>query len=518
MKRKIVLIASLFLLTGIFGGCAAGSGSSQGETETVTIESFESTDSPLDTAESEIEKPPKYIFLFIGDGMSYPQIQAASYYLGAEKSDGGVETEKLSFMEFPVTGSAQTFDRTSFAPDSAATATAISTGNKTHSGTINMDTTKTIAFEAISEQLKDQMDYKVGIVTSVNVNHATPAAFYAHQPSRSNYYEIGEEMIASDFDYFAGGEFLSPQGKAGDQTSIYDLAEQAGYQVIRTQSEAEALKKDDGKAIVIAETIADGGAISYNLDAAEGEWVLADYVRKGIEVLDNENGFFLMTEGGKIDWSGHANDAGSNIGDTLALNRAVEEAIKFMAEHPEDTLILVTGDHETGGMSIGFAGTDYDTYLLNLTEQKISYAKYDSDYVAKYKENQTPFEEALADVTALFGLMPKDDPNATEESPLVLTDYEYQRLQEAYARTLATGNAQKGEMTQEEYLLYGSYEPFTVTVTHILNNKSGIAFTSYVHTGLPVPVFAAGNGQELFEGYYDNTDIYHKLAELTGVN
>ena len=72
-------------------------------------------------------------------------------------------------------------------------------------------------------------------------------------------------------------------------------------------------------------------------------------------------------------------------------------------------------------------------------------------------------------------------------------------------------------MTQEEYVLYGTYEPLTVTITHILNNKSGISFSSYAHTGLPVPVFALGAGQELFEGYYDNTDIYYNMAELTGV-
>ena len=113
--------------------------------------------------------------------------------------------------------------------------------------------------------------------------------------------------------------------------------------------------------------------------------------------------------------------------------------------------------------------------------------------------------------------MTADDPDATEDSKLVLTEYEYGKLEDAYNRTLESGKGKKDEMTQEEYLLYGTYEPLSVTITHILNNKSGISFSSYAHTGLPVPVFALGAGQDLFEGYYDNTDIYNNMAALTGV-
>lgn len=470
------------------------------------------------TEAKETTASPKYIFLFIGDGMSYPQIQTTADYLGTTASDGGIETSALSFMNFPIAGSAQTFDSTSFAPDSASTATSIATGNKTYSGTINMDTTMTIPFETIAEKLKAQKDYKIGIVTSVNINHATPAAFYAHQASRNNYYDISMELVESGFDYFAGGALLSPTGKEDDpQEDAYEVAEGAGYKVIKTQDEAEALTAEDGKAIVVAETLADSSAMSYNLDAAEGEWRLKDYVDKGIEVLDNETGFFMMVEGGKIDWACHANDAGAAIYDTQALSEAVESAVEFYNEHPDETLILVTGDHETGGLTIGFAGTDYDTYLTNLTNQKISYAKYDSDYVAGYKENQTSFEDVLKDIKENFGLMTADDPDADEESKLVLTDYEYGKLEDAYNRTMETGTAGKSDMSQEEYVLYGTYEPLTVTITHILNNKSGINFSSYAHTGLPVPVFAMGAGQDLFEGYYDNTDIYNNMAALTGV-
>ena len=317
---------------------------------------------------------PKYIFLFIGDGMSYPQIQSAADFYGKDaagtvsevqnssNASDSPKSSSLSFMKFPVAGSAQTYDATSFAPDSASTATSILTGKKTHSGTINMDITKTKKFTTIAEQLKKQKGYKIGVVTTVNLNHATPAATYAHQASRKNNYEIGEELVKSGFEYFAGGALMEPTGKNGDKTSIYTLAKNAGYTLATTQSQASKLSSKTKKAIVVAETLADANAMSYENDRASGEWALKDYVKKGIEVLGTQKGFFMMVEGGKIDWACHANDAGSSISDTKALSDAVDEAVKFYKKHPQETLILVTGDHETGGLTIGFAGTDYNTY------------------------------------------------------------------------------------------------------------------------------------------------------------
>lgn len=476
----------------------------------------ETTQAVQDTKEAVI---PKYIFLFIGDGMSYPQVQSTNYYLSAladTNNDDILQSEShLSFMDFPVAGSAQTYDSSSFCPDSASTATSISTGYKTYSGTINMDETMTTAYETIAEKLKAQLGYKIGVISTVNLNHATPAAFYAHQASRNSYYEIGLELIESNFEYFAGGGLKQTTGKNKDQDNLYDLAKEAGYSVYFTKD--EAVNASDDKMIIIDETLADGDAMSYDMDTVDGEWQLADYVSKGIEVLGEDDGFFMMVEGGKIDWACHANDAGATINDTLALSDAVSVAVDFYNQHPDETLILVTGDHETGGLTIGFAGTNYDTFLTNLDNQNISYAKFDSDYVANYKENKTDFATAMQDVKELFGLMLPDDEAATEDSTLVLTEYEVEKLKAAYERTLNVGTSSQADMTQEEYVLYGTYEPFTVTVTHILNNKSGVSFTSYSHTGLPVPVFALGNGAELFEGYYDNTDIYNNMAALTGV-
>ena len=458
--------------------------------------------------QEESAKAPKYVFLFIGDGMSYPQFQAASDYLGALADSDYTQAlpsnsyddragavldgpETLNFMNFDVAGSAVTYDSCSFAPDSASTATSIATGYKTYSGMINVDITGSTPYETIAEKLHSQKDWKVGIISSVNLNHATPAAFYAHQASRNGLKKV--------------------TGPDKDKTSLYDLAADAGYKVTYTQADAEAVTAADEKVILIDEHLADSDAMDYEMDRQDGEWALADYVAKGIEVLDNDTGFFMMCEGGKIDWACHANDAGATVTDTLALADAVQVAIDFAKEHADETLILVTGDHETGGLTIGFAGTDYDTYLDSLANQTISYAQFDEQYVAAYKENGTSFEDAMKDVEKLFGLKLSGE----ETDRLVLTDYEVQRLRTAF--DLAMSDTSSDDYTQEQYVLYGTYNPFSVTVTHILNNKSGVDFTSYSHTGLPVAVFADGNGADAFTGYYDNTEIYQKMASLVGV-
>ncbi|HIT93950.1 MAG TPA: alkaline phosphatase [Candidatus Faecivivens stercoripullorum] len=524
MKKIVPILLSMITAASVLGGCTsdnAGSESTASVNETpvqaVSEEPIEAT--PL--AATSTGKTPKYVFLFIGDGMSYPQIQSTADYLGALKDtdyfqaqpslddNKGAKLEGpsyLNFMNFDVAGSAVTFDSNSFAPDSASTATSIATGHKTYSGTINMSEDYKTAYETIAEQVHEQKGMSVGVISSVNLNHATPAAFYAHQASRSNYYEIGLELIDSGFEYFSGGGLLKPTGSDGKQADLYTLAEDAGYNVVKTQEEAEAVS--EGPVIIIDEHLADGDAMAYELDRTDDMWSLADHVEKGIEVLeDDKDGFFMMCEGGKIDWACHANDAASSIHDTEAFADAVQVAIDFGKKHPKDTLILVTGDHETGGLSIGFAGTDYDTYLTLLKNQKISFAKFDSDYVAGYKENKTSFDAVLKDVEKLFGLKA----SGSETDKMVLTSYELSCLKAAYEKSI---NGTSSADAQEEYVLYGTYEPLTVTITHILNNKSGISFTSYSHTGLPVAVLAEGAGADQFEGYYDNTQIYSRLASL----
>lgn len=520
MKKKNIAALALTgaMALGLLSGCGQDANAAN-----PTQDPAETTPQVSALASGDLESP-KYVFLFIGDGMSYPQIQATADYLGALADDDYMQAEPslddnggavldgpvaLNFMNFEAAGSAVTYDSNSFAPDSASTATSISTGHKTYSGSINVDETGTVEYETISEKLHEQLGWEVGVISSVNLNHATPAAFYAHQASRGDYYEIGEELVESGFEYFAGGGLLDPDN-GGESDNLYDLAEEAGYTVSMDYATHDTVTADD-KVVLIDEHLADSDAMAYEIDRTDDMWSLADYVEKGIDVLMNDTGFFMMCEGGKIDWACHANDAATTIHDTMAFSDAVQVAIDFAAEHPEETLILVTGDHETGGLTIGFAGTDYDTYLSLLESQTISFTQFDEQYVAEYKANGTSFEEVLADIEELFGLKTEGE----EGDKLVLTEYEIETLRAAYEKSV-NGTA-TSSYEQEEYVLYGTYEPLSVTITHIINNKSGVSFTSYSHTGLPVAVFADGVGADEFNGYYDNTDIYNKLADMLGV-
>jgi Alkaline phosphatase len=457
---------------------------------------------------------PKYVFLFIGDGMSYSQIYAAEAYKGKSVSPDKVGISKMNFTNFPVAGSATTYDSSSICPDSASTATSISTGNKTLSGVINMDTTKTIKFKTITEMAKAK-GYKIGIVSSVSINHATPAAFYAHQPTRSNYYDIGLELAGSGFDYFGGGGFLQQKGAKNDQKDIYDVAKEKGYKIANTSKDILALTSNSSKVIATNEALDSEMALPYEIDRSSGDLSLADFTRKGIDVLNNNKGFFMMVEGGKIDWTCHANDAATEIHDTIAFENAVNEAIKFYDKHPKETLIIVTADHETGGLTIGFAGTGYSTFFDKLSYQKESYLEFDNKvklYVNNTTASNAKLEDMLPEIKESFGLIVSTDADASKRPEMVLTEYEVQKLRDALAQSLVPSSDRK--YSDGEKLLYGTYEPLSVTITHILDNKAGIAWTSYAHTGVPVPVFAKGSGQDLFNGYYDNTDIFKKLTSI----
>ena len=446
---------------------------------------------------------PKYVFMFIGDGMSSPQTNSAQVYNGRNQS-GLVELQELTFTQFPVVGLQYTQDSTSFCPDSASTATSLSSGFKTHSGVIGMGVDRVTPGTTIAEMLHDK-GWKIGIVSTVTINHATPAAFYAHIASRNDYYDIGLQMADSGFEYFAGGSV----NKADDgEKSIYEVLEDKGYLVTNDKDTILSLNADSGKVYAYSPVLQDDGAMPYDIDAPADSLRLKDFVKKGIDVLYNETGFFMMVEGGKIDWAGHANDAVANMSDTLALDEAVEVALDFAKAHPDETLIIVTGDHETGGMTIGYAVTGYNTAFDILRNQKCSYIQFDS-YVEEAKaDGSFTFDDMMAMVEEYFGLVAPGETAVNEA--LVMNDYEYAKLQKAYA------DDQSGNVDgYEESLLYGGYSPISVTLTHILNNKAGIGWTSYAHTGLPVPVYAYGEGAELFVGAYDNTEVAHKLMDLT---
>ncbi|MBN2239978.1 MAG: alkaline phosphatase [Dehalococcoidales bacterium] len=507
MKKKIIpILLCLALVTSIFSGCTSDKSAEKTST---------STSSPAKETVIE-QKVPKYVFMMIGDGMSAVQVNAAQVINGNNTS-GEVSTDNLLFANFPACGMATTHDSTSFCPDSASTATAMSTGYKTHSGVIGLAVDKTTVVKNLSEMFKEK-GKKVGIISTVTINHATPAAYYAHMASRNDYYEIALQMAESGFDYFAGGEISKPTGNNKDQEDAYKIMEKNGYTIARTAAEIAKLNASTGKCYAVAPNIQDSGSMTYALDQNSGDVSLADLVKKCIEVLDNDNGFFIMAESGKIDWACHANDAMATIHEVIDFEAAVKVAYDFARQHPDETLIVVTGDHETGGMTIGFASTGYSTAFNVLSSQKMSYVEFDS-LVADLKEANPnlDFAYVMTAVTKYFGLkLPSGNAEADKADPLVLTDYEVEKLEAAFEQSMTPSGERNKD--QEYNLLYGGYDPLSVTLTHIINNKAGLGWTSYSHTGVPVPVYAWGPGEELFNGFYDNTDVFDKICDICEIN
>lgn len=448
-------------------------------------------------------KKAKYVFVFIGDGMAMPQITSTEIFKGTLTSNDPMNLEKLSFTSFPNLGMQTTHSSNSFITDSAAAGTALATGHKTDNDMVGLDPSKKIKFKTMAEMAKEK-GMKVGIVSSVSLDHATPAAFYAHKASRNDLYDIGIDMTNSGFDYFAGGGLLQPTGKKKDQPNVLDIAKQKGYKIVNDPNAIMNLTKEDGKVIAFRNDLAAESAMQYDIDRQD-KTSLADYTKKGIELLDNPDGFFMMVEGGKIDWACHANDAATTVRDVMSFDSAIMEALKFYAKHPNETLIVVTGDHETGGMTIGFAGTKYTTAFSKISNQTLSFEEFDKS-IKNYREtvgaNGANLEDWLPILAQNFGL--------TE-----FTDFEKSRLQESLSASMM--DPKKRIKDEQSYLLYGGYEPFSITVTHILNQKAGIGWTTYAHTGVALPVYAQGVGGDLFAGYYDNTDVGKKIMSIMGV-
>lgn len=445
---------------------------------------------------------PKYVFLFIGDGTGTAQRMSAEAYLKSQGKDG------LLMNTFPAFGMTTTYSANSLITDSSSAGTAIATGVKTNDGYVGVDVDFN-PLETIAEMAKKK-GQKVGIVTSVTINHATPAVFYSHQKSRNMYYEIAVDLANSGFDYFGGGGPVDPDGKKSKEPkgNVFELAAANGYNVVTGREAILAVGPEDGKIWAYNKV---GEALPYYIDNTPEDVSLVEFTQKGIELLEGPEGFFMMVEGGKIDWTCHANDATTSIMDVIQFDAAIKVAYDFYQAHPEETLIVVTGDHETGGLSQGFAGTKYASYYDVLNSQNMSFEVFSGKIMKEYKEanaGKASFDDMIPLLKDHFGL------EVEGEGQMVLADFEIQALKEAFVQSL-TGVKVKGSAA--DYLLYGGYDPFTVQVTHILDQKAGLGWTTYSHTGMPVPTSAIGVGSEAFNGLYDNTDLSKKIMAIMGI-
>lgn len=276
------------------------------------------------------KKRPKNIILLIGDGMGVAQIYSA---LTANK--GQLNLNYMKHIGFMQTQSAD-----DYITDSAAAGTAIATGVRVNNGAIAIDQDGKVLKSIL--YISEDNNKATGLVSTSAITHATPASFVANQPDRGMYEDIAGDFLDSGIDLFIGGgkeHFTSRE----DGRNLLEELSQNNYRVFSSLEEAASVKT--GPMAILTAAI-------HNEVYPERGNLLPDATQKAIEVLQsNKEGFFLMVEGSQIDWGGHANNTTYIVHETLDFDRAVGKALTFAANNKK-TLVIVTADHETGGMSI----------------------------------------------------------------------------------------------------------------------------------------------------------------------
>jgi len=273
----------------------------------------------------------KNIILMIGDGMGVTQIYSAYT----------VNKGHLYLFEAPFTGFSLTYSADSYITDSGAGATAISSGKKTNNYSVGVDTNGK-PLRTILESAEEK-GLSTGLIATSPITHATPAAFIAHQVSRNEDAKIAEDFIGSGIDIFIGGGMLHFEDSSGFY-NFSDTLRDEGYKIVYSLNE-----------IVPADN-ANVGCFMADLDLTRMIDGRGDYLPQATNIAlaklsRNKNGFFIMIEGSQIDWGGHANDIQYVVSEMIDFDKAVGEAFRFADENP-GTLVIVTADHETGGLSI----------------------------------------------------------------------------------------------------------------------------------------------------------------------
>ena len=418
---------------------------------------------------------PKYIFYFIGDGMGPSHVLATELYLGELQGVIG-RPQKLVFTQFPESAFVTTFSASNGVTDSAASGTALATGTKTSNGRIGTDVDGNDIYSVA--HVAKNAGMAVGIATTVCINHATPSAFYAHNESRNNYNDIAQWMLEADYDFYAGGDAKCSSEQRND---LYGRAEKQGYTIVRGYNDYKAKAKKADKMMLYQKNVAE--EVPYAIDRTEDDLTLAQITKAGIDFLSKKSrkeGFFMMVEGGKIDYASHRDDAATMIHEVLDFNAAIEEAYEFYKKHKDETLIIVTADHETGGIVLGYTG-QYKLDLKVLESQKVSV-----DNLASMLESlkETTWGKITEMVKANVGVEPRGKHNADESVSMT----------------------------------HDLANKIAYDAIYDLDRKALISWASGNHSGTFVPLFAIGEGADKFNGVIDNTDIPLTIMEFLGTD
>lgn len=446
----------------------------------------------------------KYVFYFIGDGMGVNQVNGTETFLAA--LDGRIGTRPLQFAQFPNVALATTFSATNGVTDSAAGGTALATGKKTKNGVLGMLTDQKTSISSIAEQAK-KSGKSVGIATSVSVDHATPASFYAHVPNRSLYYQIGKDLIRAGFDFYAGSDFLEPNDpKKKDTKDLYTACEEAGYTIARGYEDYQKKASDAARMILFQTEKAsqkDRSRIPYAIDRTSEDLTLEHITQAGIDFLSQNSpeGFFMMVEGGAIDWACHANDAATTFRETEDLDQAIRVAYDFYKQHPDETLIVVTADHETGGISLGTGAYEMHTQVLQYQKRSISSYSAELSRLREQYKNQLTWDLVKENLKENFGFWKE----------IQLSENQTKKLKTAFEEM------QKGIATNSK-TLYQNDEYLATVAKEIINSIARVGWQSGGHSNGYVPVFAIGCGASAFHGRIDNTYIPQLISKAAGYN
>jgi alkaline phosphatase len=405
---------------------------------------------------------PKNIIMIIGDGMG-PAYTTAYRMYADDPSTPEVEQTVFDRLLVGMSSTHPDMD-TGYITDSAAGATALSTGVKTYNGAIGVDVNKR-SVESVLELAKIQ-GRKTGVAVTSQINHATPASFGAHNESRHNYDEIAD----SYFDNKIDGKFVLDVMLGGgwqyfirEDRNLVEQFKAAGYQYVNELTQLDTVKV--GRPLL--GLFADSG-MPWALDSANNIR-LPTLTKAAIRQLENDKGYFLLIEASQIDWAGHGNDIGSAMAEMHDLAVTLEWLEQYLIKNP-DTLMVATADHSTGGLSIGANG--------------------DYSWTPKWLKN-------------------------LKASPAQIG----KQLITAKDRGVLAADLLGFELTQEEIVSLSAIESdkpssFHKAISNILDNRTNTGWTTSGHTGVDVPIFSKGLGSERFRGYLDNTQIAQTIFEL----
>ena len=443
----------------------------------------------------------KYVFYFIGDGMGVNQINVTETYLAALKGKIGIEPILMSSL--PVVGLVNTYSATNGVTDSAAGGTALACGKKTKNGAIGVLEDLETPCTSIAAWAQ-KAGAAVGVATTVAITHATPASFYGHQRSRNMYYELGQDLCKSGYDFFAGADFHKPYTKEGEP-SLREQAKSAGYTILTGGYKEYQKKGRKADKLIMLQSDKvneklDSDHLPYALDQTKDDLTLEQIVRAGINFLmsKQKNGFFFQIEGGMIDYACHRNDAANAINEVLDMDKAVKVAYEFYQQHPDETIIVISADHETGGIVMGKGPYELHTDLLKYQRKSIDELKWMLNQ--QYKKNPKAFTKASVEkvLKAEMGLW--DHIKPTDQQAERLTS-RWNDIEKAIAE-----NGKVGDRINE----------LCETAKRIISEAALISWASGGHSNGYVPVYAIGPGTEVFQGRIDNIEIAPNMAKIAG--